>query len=126
MIRRPPRSTRTDTLFPYTTLFRSTVVLKPAPDTPAMGAIFGELAIEAGLPKGVLNIVTSSDPVTAGEMLTKDPRVDLVSFTGSTAVGKKIMANGAETLKSGFLELGGKSVLMVLDDRSAEGREGER
>src|SRR3546814_16061953 len=48
-----------------------TVVLKPAPDTPAMGAIFGELAIEAGLPKGVLNIVPSSDPVTAGEMLTK-------------------------------------------------------
>src|SRR3546814_15201355 len=81
-----------------------------------MGAIFGELAIEAGLPKGVLNIVTSSDPVTAGEMLTKDPRVDLVSFTGSTAVGKKIMANGAETLKRVFLELGGKSVFMVLDD----------
>jgi aldehyde dehydrogenase (NAD+) len=93
-----------------------TVVLKPAPDTPAMGAIFGELAIEAGLPKGVLNVVTSSDPVTAGEMLTKDPRVDLVSFTGSTAVGKKIMANGAETLKRVFLELGGKSVFLVLDD----------
>ena len=93
-----------------------TVVLKPAPDTPAMGAIFGELAIEAGLPKGVLNVVTSSDPVTAGEMLTKDPRVDLVSFTGSTAVGKKIMANGADTLKRVFLELGGKSVFLVLDD----------
>src|SRR3546814_21019329 len=66
--------------------------------------------------KGVLNIVTSSDPVTAGEMLTKDPRVDLVSFTGSTAVGKQIMANGAETLKRVFLELGGKSVFMVIDD----------
>ena len=93
-----------------------TVVLKPAPDTPAMGAIFGELAIEAGLPKGVLNVVTSADPVMAGEMLTKDPRVDLVSFTGSTAVGKKIMANGADTLKRVFLELGGKSVFMILDD----------
>src|SRR3546814_14338881 len=66
--------------------------------------------------KGVLNIVTSSDPVTAGEMLTKDPRVALVSFTGSTAVGQKIMANGAETLKRVFLALGGKSVLTVLDD----------
>ena len=93
-----------------------TVVLKPAPDTPAMGAIFGEFAIEAGLPKGVLNVVTSSDPVTAGEMLTKDARVDLISFTGSTAVGKKIMANGADTLKRVFLELGGKSVFLVLDD----------
>lgn len=93
-----------------------TVVLKPAPDTPLMGTFMGELGIEAGLPPGVLNVVTSSDPAMAGEMLTKDPRVDLISFTGSTAVGKLIMANGAPSLKRVFLELGGKSVNLVLDD----------
>jgi len=93
-----------------------TVVLKPAPDTPLMGSIMGELAVEAGFPPGVLNVVTSADPAMAGEMLTKDPRVDLVSFTGSTAVGKLIMQNGASTLKRVFLELGGKSAFIVLDD----------
>jgi len=93
-----------------------TVVLKPAPDTPAMAAIMGELAAEAGLPPGVLNVVTGSDPAMAGEMLTKDPRVDVISFTGSTGVGKKIMENGAATLKRVFLELGGKSAFIVLDD----------
>ena len=93
-----------------------TVVLKPAPDTPLMGAIMGELAVEAGFPPGVFNVITSADPAMAGEMLTKDPRVDLVSFTGSTAVGKLIMRNGAESLKRVFLELGGKSAYIILDD----------
>lgn len=93
-----------------------TVVLKPAPDTPVMASFMAELAIEAGFPKGVFNVISSSDPAMAGEMLTKDPRVDLVSFTGSTAVGKIIMQNGADTLKRVFLELGGKSVFLVLED----------
>ncbi len=93
-----------------------TVVLKPAPDTPGMGSIFGELAQQAGFPRGVLNVVFGSDPVEAGELLTRDPRVDLVSFTGSTGVGKRIMENGAGTLKRVFLELGGKSAKIVLDD----------
>lgn len=93
-----------------------TVILKPAPDTPGMGAIFGELAAEAGFPAGVLNVVTGSDPAMAGEMLVTDPRVDLISFTGSTGVGKRIMAQGAETLKRVFLELGGKSAKIVLED----------
>lgn len=93
-----------------------TVILKPAPDTPLMGSIMGELAAEAGFPAGVFNVVTSSHPAMAGELLTKDPRVDLISFTGSTAVGKKIMENGASTLKRVFLELGGKSAFIVLDD----------
>jgi len=93
-----------------------TIVLKPAPDTPVMGAVMGELAAEAGLPPGVLNVITSADPAMAGEMLTRDPRVDVVSFTGSTAVGKRIMQNGAATLKRVFLELGGKSAYIVLDD----------
>jgi len=93
-----------------------TVILKPAPNTPGMGAIFGELADKAGFPAGVLNVVFGSDPAEAGEILTGDPRVDLVSFTGSTGVGKRIMERGAATLKRVFLELGGKSVKIVLDD----------
>jgi aldehyde dehydrogenase (NAD+) len=100
-----------------------TVILKPAPDTPGMGAIFGVLADRIGLPPGVLNIVTASDPVEAGEMLTTDPRVDLVTFTGSTGVGKQIMRQGADTLKRVFLELGGKSAKIVLDDAPDFARE---
>jgi aldehyde dehydrogenase (NAD+) len=93
-----------------------TVILKPAPNTPGMGAIFGELAAEAGFPKGVINVITASDPAEAGEMMVNDPRVDLISFTGSTGVGKRIMEQGAKTLKRVFLELGGKSAKIVLDD----------
>jgi len=93
-----------------------TVILKPAPDTPGMGAIWGELAKEAGLPAGVLNVVFGADPAAAGEQLVADPRVDLISFTGSTGVGKRIMEAGAATLKRVFLELGGKSAKIVLDD----------
>ena len=66
-------------------------------------------------PPGVLNIVTSSDH-QVGEQLTLSPAVDLISFTGSTAVGKRIMEKGAATLKRLFLELGGKSATIVLDD----------
>jgi aldehyde dehydrogenase (NAD+) len=93
-----------------------TVILKPAPDTPGMGAIFGELAREAGFPDGVINVVFGADPALAGEMLVQDPRVDLISFTGSTGVGKRIMEQGAPTLKRVFLELGGKSAKIILDD----------
>ncbi|QQD17206.1 aldehyde dehydrogenase family protein [Spongiibacter nanhainus] len=93
-----------------------TVILKPAPDTPRMGSIMGEIADKVGLPKGVFNVITSADPAMAGEMLTKDKRVDVISFTGSTVVGKRIMANGAESLKRIFLELGGKSVNIILED----------
>ena len=93
-----------------------TVILKPAPDTPGMGAIFGELAHEAGFPRGVFNVVFGSDPAEAGEMMVTDPRVDLISFTGSTRVGKHIMEKGAATMKRVFLELGGKSAKIVLED----------
>jgi aldehyde dehydrogenase (NAD+) len=93
-----------------------TVILKPAPDTPLMGTYMGELAAEAGLPPGVLNVVTSADPAMAGEMLVTDPRVDLISFTGSTAIGRRVMEKGAASLKRVFLELGGKSANIVLDD----------
>jgi len=93
-----------------------TMVLKPAPDTPLTGSIMGELAAEAGFPKGVFNVVTASDPAMAGEMLVTDPRVDLITFTGSTGVGKRIMEKGGPTLKRLFLELGGKSANIILDD----------
>lgn len=93
-----------------------TVILKPAPETPLIGAILGELANEIGFPAGVLQIVTAKDPALLGEMLVTDKRVDLISFTGSTGVGRRIMEQGAPTLKRLFLELGGKSATIILDD----------
>lgn len=93
-----------------------TVILKPAPETPLLGAIMGELAAEVGFPAGVFNVVTSKDPALVAEMLVTDPRVDLISFTGSTAIGKRIMEKGAPTLKRIFLELGGKSASIILED----------
>jgi aldehyde dehydrogenase (NAD+) len=98
-----------------------TVVLKPAPDTPYSATFIGKLAAEeTDIPPGVLNVVTSADPAAVGEVLTADPRVDMISFTGSTAVGKHIAARGADTLKRVFLELGGKSANIVLDDADFE------
>ncbi len=93
-----------------------TVVLKPAPDTPWTAALFGRFAKEAGLPAGVFNVLTASDPAEIGVFLCEDKRVDVVSFTGSTAVGKEIMRRGADTVKRVFLELGGKSANIILDD----------
>ncbi len=95
----------------------NSVILKPAPDTPWSATFIGKLVAEhTDIPAGVFNVVTSGDPATVGQMLTDDARVDMISFTGSTAVGKRIMAGGAETLKRVFLELGGKSANIVLDD----------
>jgi aldehyde dehydrogenase (NAD+) len=93
-----------------------TVVLKPAPDTPWVACELGRLAAECtDIPAGVLNVVTPrSNDVAA--TLTTDPRVDMVSFTGSTSTGRAIMAAAAPTLKKVFLELGGKSAAIVLDD----------
>jgi aldehyde dehydrogenase (NAD+) len=94
----------------------NTVVLKPAPDTPWVAAELGRLATEhTDLPPGVLNVVTTSDREVAA-LLTTDERVDLVSFTGSTATGRAVMAAASSTLKRVFLELGGKSAAIVLDD----------
>ena len=98
-----------------------TVILKPAPETPMLGALLGELAVEAGLPAGVFNVITSAAPVEIGEALVKDPRVDSISFTGSTATGKRIMANASEKLTRVFLELGGKSASIILDDLDEAG-----
>jgi aldehyde dehydrogenase (NAD+) len=92
----------------------NTLVLKPSPFTPYSALLFGDVATEAGIPPGVLNIVTGG--VDVGSMLTTDPRVDLVSFTGSEAVGIAIMQQVAPTLKRVHLELGGKSALIVRAD----------
>lgn len=94
----------------------NTVVLKPAPDTPWCAVVLGELIADCtDIPPGVVNIVTSSEH-GLGALLAKDPRVDMVSFTGSTATGRSVMADGAATIKRMFLELGGKSAFIVLDD----------
>jgi aldehyde dehydrogenase (NAD+) len=94
----------------------NTVVLKPAPDTPWNATLIGRLIAEhTDIPAGVVNVVTSSDHLV-GEELTLSRQVDLISFTGSTAVGKRIMEKGAATMKRLFLELGGKSAAIVLDD----------
>ncbi len=92
----------------------NTLVLKPSPFTPFAALLFGEAAAEAGLPPGVLNIITGGPDV--GAKLTTDPRVDLVSFTGSEAVGIAIMQQAATTLKRVHLELGGKSAMIVRAD----------
>jgi len=94
-----------------------TAVLKAAPDTPWSATWIGKLiAEETELPPGVLNIVTARDPAEVGDQLTGDPRVDVISFTGSTAIGKHIMRRCADGLKRVFLELGGKSAQIYLDD----------
>ena len=93
-----------------------TLVLKPAPDTPWSATHIGKIVAEkTDIPAGVFNIVASSDHMT-GEILSSDPRIDLVSFTGSTATGRRSMESAAPTVKSVFLELGGKSANIVLDD----------
>ncbi|GAC70342.1 aldehyde dehydrogenase family protein [Gordonia soli] len=91
-----------------------TTVLKPAPTTPLEAFVLGEVAQEAGLPDGVLNIVTGD--VDAAAELTSNPQVDLLSFTGSDVVGRKVAEQAAPTLKKVVLELGGKSANIVCDD----------
>ncbi|MGH7821628.1 MAG: aldehyde dehydrogenase family protein, partial [Candidatus Binatia bacterium] len=91
-----------------------TVVLKPHPWTPLDAFLIAQAAEEAGLPPGVLNVIPGGAEV--GEELAGNPMVDMVSFTGSTATGRRIMANAATTVKKLHLELGGKSAQVVLDD----------
>ncbi|MET8634196.1 aldehyde dehydrogenase family protein [Streptomyces sp. NPDC004096] len=90
-----------------------TVVLKPAEDTPLTAQIFAEAVHEAGLPAGVFNLVTGRGPV-AGQALAAHEGVDLVSFTGSTAVGRQIGATAGAAVKKVALELGGKSANVIL------------
>ncbi|CAN5696816.1 aldehyde dehydrogenase family protein [soil metagenome] len=94
----------------------NTVVLKPAQLTPWSGSEYGRIvAEETDIPAGVFNVVTSNANAV-GAALSADPRVDMITFTGSTATGRAILAAGAPTVKKTLLELGGKSAHIVLDD----------
>ena len=92
----------------------NTIVLKPAPLTPLEAFVLADAAAAADLPPGVLNVITGAEDV--GDALVTDPRVDLLSFTGSDAVGSTIMGRAAPGLKRVLLELGGKSALVVRHD----------
>lgn len=93
-----------------------TSVVKPAEATPLCALALAELAAQAGIPPGVLNIVTTARPAVVGAELTASPVVRKLSFTGSTAVGKRLMADCAGTVKRLSLELGGNAPFIVLDD----------
>src|SRR3990172_9246515 len=94
------------------------IVLKPAPTTPRTTLMLAELAKEAGIPDGVFNVVTGGNDV--GQAIVEHPDVRMVSLTGSTPAGKKVMATAAATLKRVHLELGGKAPLLVFDDADME------
>ena len=91
-----------------------TVVLKPHPWTPLDAFMIAQAAEAAGIPAGVLNVITGHGEV--GDELTSNPMVDMVTFTGSTATGKRILASASNTVKRVQLELGGKSAQVLLDD----------
>jgi betaine-aldehyde dehydrogenase len=95
-----------------------TIVLKPAPGTPLTTLMFAELIKEAGIPDGVVNIITGGNDT--GQAIVEHPDVRMVSLTGSTATGKKIMKTAADTLKRVHLELGGKAPIIVFDDADPE------
>ncbi|WP_043516616.1 NAD-dependent succinate-semialdehyde dehydrogenase [Halomonas sp. BC04] len=92
------------------------VVIKPAEATPLTALALAKLAEDVGFPAGVLNVVTASRPAEIGEVLTTDPRVRKVSFTGSTPVGKTLLAQCAGTVKKASMELGGNAPFIVFDD----------
>ncbi len=97
-----------------------TVVVKPAEDTPLCALALAELASRAGIPPGVFNVITARDPIAIGEVLTTDPRVRLVTFTGSTEVGRILMRQASSTIKKVALELGGNAPLIVFNDADLE------
>lgn len=93
-----------------------TAVVKPAEDTPLSALALAALAEEAGIPPGVLNIITTSNPVPVGSEFTSNEKVRLVTFTGSTEVGRILMRQSADTIKKVSLELGGNAPFIVFDD----------
>lgn len=96
-----------------------TVVLKPSEVAPIDAFMLAEIIDEVGLPAGVFNLVTGTGPVV-GEAIAASPDIDMVSFTGSTRAGRRVMQVGAETVKKIALELGGKSANIICDDLDAE------
>ena len=96
----------------------NTVVFKPSSNTPLSAHNFVKVLIEAGIPKGVVNMVTGDAEV--GTAMTSDPRVSVVSFTGSTTVGRLVNQAAAPTFKKVHLEMGGKNVMMIMEDANLE------
>lgn len=92
------------------------VVLKPASETPLTALALAELSDQAGFPPGVFNVVTGKDSSSIGKVLTKHPKIRKLSFTGSTAVGRTLMAQAASTIKKVSLELGGNAPFLIFDD----------
>jgi len=97
-----------------------TVLVKPAEDTPLSALALAVLAQQAGMPAGVLNILPTSQPVTAGDFFCSHKNIQKISFTGSTKTGKYLMEKGASTLKKLSLELGGNAPFIVFDDANLE------
>jgi alpha-ketoglutaric semialdehyde dehydrogenase len=96
----------------------NTVVFKPSSNTPLSAVNFVKVLIDAGIPKGVVNMITGDAEV--GGAMTKDPRVSVVSFTGSTRVGRIVNEAAASTFKKVHLEMGGKNVVMIMEDADLE------
>ncbi|MEM3851910.1 MAG: aminobutyraldehyde dehydrogenase [Methanomassiliicoccales archaeon] len=97
----------------------NTIVLKPASVTPLTTIMFARLCEKAGIPKGVVNVITGPGEIIGKELVTS-PKVDMISLTGDTATGKQIMEGAASTLKRLHLELGGKAPFVVFDDADIE------
>ena len=97
----------------------NTVIVKPASQTPLTALALGEIAVEAGLPPGVLNVITGPGS-SVGQAIVEHPGIDKIAFTGDTSTGKAIMRSAADTLKKITLELGGKSPNIVLPDADIE------
>jgi succinate-semialdehyde dehydrogenase/glutarate-semialdehyde dehydrogenase len=93
-----------------------TVVVKPASETPLTAIAFGALAQEAGIPAGVINVVSSSRSSATVAAMLNDPRVRKLSFTGSTEVGRRLLATAAETVTKCSMELGGNAPFIVFED----------
>ena len=97
-----------------------TVVLKPAEQTPLTALAIAQVCHDAGIPPGVLNLVTGSNPIPISEEMLNNPKVKKIGFTGSTEVGKLLMAQAANSLKRVFFELGGNAPFIVFDDADLE------
>jgi aldehyde dehydrogenase (NAD+) len=97
----------------------NTIIIKPASQTPLTALALGEIAVEVGLPPGVLNVITGPGS-KVGQAIVEHPGIDKIAFTGDTSTGKSIMRSAAETLKKITLELGGKSPNIVLPDADLE------
>lgn len=108
------------------------MVVKPSPETPTTTLALAVLCQRAGIPKGVVNVVTASNETTpaVGKKLCEDKRIKKLSFTGSTAVGKLLMSQCASSLKKMTLELGGNGAWIVFDDadldKAADGKSQQR